>query len=498
MKKLLPAILVSATVATTWACLKPGSVSRGEIASPASNQPTAPQRSRVLPSRPEELPEFEKAVRSIYERALPSIGLMFRGPKKEHSGTGVVISRESHVLTHGHAYLTPGTSVTMVFGDGRKAGGKVLGVHRYFDVGLVKLDGEGPCPAVPLGTSASLKPGDLCLAVGYPKAHMTFFHGDGHEKGQPPLLRLGRVLGRYKHHVMASCDLSGGDSGGPLLNLQGEVIGTGNLAGKVAQDDSQVRLFRVAGYTDVDVFQKIRQQLLEEKVFTEADLLGTFARTGPFENIKGTEADLLGTFARTGPFENTKGLDALAIPAHRSVVTVLARDKPVALGLVIAADGWVVTKASALSGPLVCRLADGRKLEASLKGKSEKHDLALLHIRAKDLPAAVWSDDSVPTVARIVANIGPEPTPLSFGMVCSGVGSIPAVKGELARGFSDVFVHDGLLNSQQCGGPVVDATGKAVALTIATRILDDTRTYAIPGAVVRKTVDELRKERPAK
>jgi S1-C subfamily serine protease len=297
-----------------------------------------------------------------------------------------------------------------------------------------------------------------------------------HEKGQPPLLRLGRVLGRYKHHVMASCNLSGGDSGGPLLNLQGEVIGTGNLAGIVA--DGDMRLFRVAGYTEVDVFQQIRRQLLKEKVFTEADLMETLARTGPFEN--------------------TKGLDALAIPAHRSVVTVLARDKPVALGLVIAADGWVVTKASALSGPLVCRLADGRKLEASLKGKSEKHDLALLHVRAKDLPAAVWSDDPAPTVARIVANIGPEPAPLSFGVVCSGVGSIPAVKRELARGFSDVFVHDGLLNSQQCGGPVVDATGKVVALTIATRILDDTRTYAIPGAVVRKTVDELRKERPAK
>jgi S1-C subfamily serine protease len=254
------------------------------------------------------------------------------------------------------------------------------------------------------------------------------------------------------------------------------VIGTCNLAGKVAEGDP--RLFRVAGYTDVDVFQKVRSQLLEEKVFTEANLLGTFARTGPFQN--------------------TKGLDALAAPAHRSAVTVFARDKPVALGLVIAADGWVVTKASALSGPLVCQLADGRKLEATLNGKSDKHDLAVLHLPAENLPAAAWSDCSVPPIGRVVASIGPEPTPLSFGVVCSGAGSLPAVKGELARGFCDVFVHDGLLNSQQCGGPVVDTTGKVVALNITTRILDDTRAYAIPAAVVRKTVDELRKERPAK
>jgi serine protease Do len=214
MKKLLPAIRVSAVAGAAWVCLQLSGASTDEVASPASKQPTATQRSRVPPTRPKELPEFEQAIRSVYERALPSIGLMLRGPKKEHSGTGVVISREGHVLTHGHPYLTPGTSVTMVFGDGRSADGKVLGVHRYFDVGLVKLAGEGPWPAVPLGTSASLKPGDLCLAVGYPKAHVTFFHGDGHEKGQPPLPRLGRVLGRYKHHVMTSCDLSGGDSGG--------------------------------------------------------------------------------------------------------------------------------------------------------------------------------------------------------------------------------------------------------------------------------------------
>src|SRR5262249_5795516 len=100
-----------------------------------------------------------------------------------------------------------------------------------------------------------------------------------------------------------------------------------------------------------------------------------------------------------------------------------------------------------------------------------------------------WSDDLIPPMGRVVASVGPEPTPLSFGVVCSGVGSIPAVKGELARGFSDVFVHDGLLDGQQCGGPVVDATGKVVALNITTQILDDPRAYAIPGARRRRQDD---------
>jgi S1-C subfamily serine protease len=473
MKKLLPAILVSAAIATTWVCLNPGSVSRGEKESPASKQPTASRLCRVPPRRPEELPGFEKAVRAVYEHALPSIGLMFVGPKQKRSGTAVIISREGHVLTHAHHGQEPGTLVEMVFGDGRKASGRLLGVHQHFDLSLVKLDGKGPWPALPLGTAASLKPGDPCLAVGYPVGHMTFF-GKRDEKGRPPLLRLGRVLGLHEHFVMSSCSIFGGDSGGPLLNLQGEAIGTCNLAGKVVE----ARLVKVAGYINVDVFQKIRQQLLEEKVFTEDTLLKTFARTGPFEN--------------------TKGLDALATPAHRSVVTIFAREKPVALGLVIAADGWVVTKASVLDGPLVCQLADDRKLEASLKGKSETNDLALLQVPVNDLPVASWHDGPVPPVARVVASIGPKSTPLSFGAVCSKVEAIPAVKGALGSGFPEVFVHDGLLNSEQCGGPLVDATGKVVAINIATSVFDDTCTYAIPAAVVRKTVEELRKERGGK
>ena len=98
-------------------------------------------------------------------------------------------------------------------------------------------------------------------------------------------------------------------------------------------------------------------------------------------------------------------------------------------------------------------LADGRKLEASLKGKSEKHDLALLHVPAKDLPAAPWSDSPAPSVAQVVASIGPKSTPLSFGVVCSKVEAVPVVLWTPVNGFSEVFVHDGLLNSQQCGGP---------------------------------------------
>jgi S1-C subfamily serine protease len=475
--KLSPAVVLAlAAVTSLW--LQP--VATGGRDGPLSGPlpVAASQASPAPPNRPEDVPEFEKTVRAVYDRSVPSIGMMV-GPTKRPIGGGVIVSRDGHFLTHAHHGLAPRTPITIVLGDGRKADGKLLGVHRHFDLSLVKLDGEGPWPAVPLGSAAGLKVSDPCMALGYPSAHTTFY-GERHEKGQPPLLRLGRVLGFHHHYVMSSCSTSGGDSGGPLLNLKGELIGTFGLAARFVDG----RVARLCGSTSVDVFHKLRTQLLDEKVFTDDTLPSMFARSDDAS---------LRAFEVKGPFQSAEGLSGFATPVHRSVVTVYSGDKQVALGLVVAADGWIVSRAKGLSGPLGCRFADGRKLEASVAAKSREHDLALLKVTVRGLVVAPWDDSPVPPVARVVASIGSEPKPLSFGVVCSSVESLPPVKGVLESGFPKVFAHDGVITPEQCGGPVVDATGKVIALNIATRILDSSRTYAIPAAAVRKAVDDLRK-----
>ena len=71
--------------------------------------------------------------------------LLLLGTKRQRIGTGVIISREGYVLTHGHHEQLPGTPIAMIFGDGRKASGRLLGVHRHdggFDLSLVKLSGS--------------------------------------------------------------------------------------------------------------------------------------------------------------------------------------------------------------------------------------------------------------------------------------------------------------------------------------------------------------------
>jgi S1-C subfamily serine protease len=365
------------------------------------------------PSSPEDLAALEKKIQAVYEKVSKSTVALFadeegRGrtlkggvkerptPKGRHIGSGTLITKEGHILTHAHHDFAPGAKVRVVLGDGRKATGKFLGVHGPHDLSLVKLDGEGPWPAVPLGEPAKLKRGENCLELGWP--------GTYYRDGRPPLLRLGRFLGSSTHHLFSSCVIRGGDSGGPLVNLDGELIGVSDFSPNEQHG---------TGHVSVAVYLQIHKDLLQSKFVDESIL-----RIGP---LKG---DLTGR----GPFKDTKGLGTLGKSIRPSVVVVLSPDQPVALGLVVGADGWILTRASELEDRVLCQLADGRRLKASVAGKSEEHDLALLKVAATDLPVVAWSDRPLkPGV--LVASVGPEPHPLVFGAVASPVLKVPLYKG---------------------------------------------------------------------
>jgi serine protease Do len=130
-------------------------------------------------------------------------------------GSGVVVSQDGYILTAAHVIGGPGRTADIRFSDGRRAQGKTLGVNRTADAGLIKIIGDGPWDFAPMAKSADLKPGQWCLATGHP---------GGFEQGRGPVLRLGRILTRRTDHLSTDCPLIGGDSGGPLFDLDGNVV----------------------------------------------------------------------------------------------------------------------------------------------------------------------------------------------------------------------------------------------------------------------------------
>ena len=131
-------------------------------------------------------------------------------------GSGVIVTKDGYVLTAAHVSGNPGRNVEFIMSDGKKLKGKTLGLNRTIDAGLMKITEGSDFPSVEMGLSDILKDGQWCLATGHP---------GGYQSDRKPVLRLGRVLVVGSDTITTDCTLVGGDSGGPLFDFEGKVIG---------------------------------------------------------------------------------------------------------------------------------------------------------------------------------------------------------------------------------------------------------------------------------
>jgi S1-C subfamily serine protease len=144
-------------------------------------------------------------------------------------GSGVIVTPDGYVLTAAHVAGRPGRRATLVLHNGKPVLGETLGVFRTMDAGLIKISDEAsytdgqPWPHVEMGDSNNLKPGQWCLATGHP---------GGFQSDRTPVVRVGRILSFDENTAITTdCTLIGGDSGGPLFDLQGKVVGVHSRIG---------------------------------------------------------------------------------------------------------------------------------------------------------------------------------------------------------------------------------------------------------------------------
>ena len=183
-----------------------------------------------------ELREIETLVQAVVERAAPAtIALRvppeFRADRARvrpgGAGSAVIVTPDGYALTAAHVIDRPGRRVQVIFADGSRAVARTLGVDQRLDVGLVKLEGDGPWPYVERAPSDALTHGDWVVALGHP---------GGFDPKRPVTVRLGRVIRlRPVAGVQSDCALIGGDSGGPLFDLAGNVVGIHTRIGKSAR-----------------------------------------------------------------------------------------------------------------------------------------------------------------------------------------------------------------------------------------------------------------------
>lgn len=100
-----------------------------------------------------------------------------------------------------------------------------------------------------------------------------------------------------------------------------------------------------------------------------------------------------------------------------STVRIVCDGKDAALGTVVGADGWIVTKYSELKGSVLCKLKDGRELAARVVGVHDKCDLAMLKVEASDLKPVEFIDSKTVPVGFWVASPGTGLDPVAIGVV---------------------------------------------------------------------------------
>jgi serine protease Do len=182
----------------------PGSGYRGDL-------PEALRR--LVPGSVEQLRTMEAHVRELIQRVSPAVVAVGVGLA---AGSGVVVSPDGLVFSAAHVGGEPGRDVRFTFPDGRTARGETLGTDHGMDAGLMRITDSGPWPHVELGEANGAMIGDWVLALGHP---------GGFDAERPVLVRLGRILWLAGSVIRTDCTLMSGDSGGPLFDMHGRLIG---------------------------------------------------------------------------------------------------------------------------------------------------------------------------------------------------------------------------------------------------------------------------------
>jgi serine protease Do len=167
---------------------------------------------KTVPSSMDDLRAMERHVEALVAKVSPAVVSV---RVNQSIGSAVVITEEGFVLSAAHVCGEPDMPVVFTFPSGRTARGKTLGTDHGMDSGLMKITDPGPWPHVEMAEPTSVRPGDWVLALGHPG-------GFDHERSV--VARLGRVI-RLGDLLQTDCTLIGGDSGGPLFDMRGAVVG---------------------------------------------------------------------------------------------------------------------------------------------------------------------------------------------------------------------------------------------------------------------------------
>ncbi|MYC82581.1 MAG: PDZ domain-containing protein [Acidobacteria bacterium] len=196
-------------------------------------------------------PGIEQQIRQAIDAVYPALVQIYvlslrhgggRGRKFESTGSGVIISREGYVITNHHV-AGKATSIRCVLSTREELDAELVGTDALADIAVIKLDmssrdpASGPLPIARFGSSEALAVGEPVLAMGCPLAiSQSVTRGVVSNKDMmipkrmsAPLRLDGENVGSLVKWIGHDAGIFPGNSGGPLVNLRGEIVGINEI-----------------------------------------------------------------------------------------------------------------------------------------------------------------------------------------------------------------------------------------------------------------------------
>lgn len=201
---------------------------------------------RPLPAQPGEniiadiVAEVSPSVVDIqqeFKLSMDKDGVMFApqrsldGAPRRSIGTGIIVRSDGYIITNSHVVRELKDPLIVVLSNKRSYPGRVVGKDGFTDLALLKIDAD-KLPVARFARSASVRPGDWAIAIGSPL-------GFDHSVSLGIVSAINRSILDLNNHVdliQSDVAMNPGNSGGPLLNIKGEVVGINTIIRHDAQN----------------------------------------------------------------------------------------------------------------------------------------------------------------------------------------------------------------------------------------------------------------------
>src|SRR5262245_59745763 len=341
------------------------------------------------------------ADRPSMSRRLPREGGGDDSPR-EGSGSGFIIDRAGFILTNQHV-IDGADRVTVTLGDGRVFRASVVGADPAIDVALLKIEAADPLPVAPLGDSEGLRVGEWVCAIGNPLGYV-------HSVTVGVVSFLGRKLFDpiLDAFIQTDAAISFGNSGGPLINSRGQVVGiTTAISSQASNIGFAIPINQVMG-----ILAQLKERGRVSRGFIGIDVtdatpqLQRALHLGPDHGalIQDVGADTPGDRAGLRPYDVIVSIDGQSIRTHDELVRYISSRPPGSVSrLGLWREGSSQIVAVRLSERPLPRTARAQNVSTSVVRPAVRQDQAPLGLNVRDLDSATTRRLGIPeTVAGVL------------------------------------------------------------------------------------------------